>query len=39
VLRRQHVFTVPRFLRPIFGRQRAWLGEEPAARPAARSSA
>ena len=24
---RQYVFTVPRLLRPIFGRHRAWLGE------------
>ena len=23
----QHVFTLPRLLRPIFGRRRAWLGE------------
>ncbi len=24
---RQYVFTVPKHLRPAFGRQRAWLGE------------
>ncbi len=24
---RQYVFTVPKLLRPAFGRQRAWLGE------------
>ena len=27
VAHRQYVFTVPRLLRPIFGRRRAWLGE------------
>jgi transposase-like zinc-binding protein len=27
VAHRQYVFTVPRLLRPIFGRHRAWLGE------------
>ena len=27
VAHRQYVFTVPRLLRPIFSRQRAWLGE------------
>ncbi len=27
VARRQYVFTVPKLLRPAFGRQRAWLGE------------
>ena len=27
VARRQYVFTVPRLLRPICGRNRAWLGE------------
>ena len=27
VAHRQYVFTVPKLLRPVFGRQRAWLGE------------
>lgn len=27
VAHRQYVFTVPRLLRPIFGRHRPWLGE------------
>ncbi len=27
VAHRQYVFTVPKLLRPAFGRQRAWLGE------------
>lgn len=27
VAHRQYVFTLPRLLRPIFSRQRAWLGE------------
>ncbi|MGB8437289.1 MAG: hypothetical protein WCE38_23845, partial [Burkholderiales bacterium] len=27
VAHRQYVFTLPRLLRPLFGRHRAWLGE------------
>jgi hypothetical protein len=27
VSHRQYVFTIPRLLRPIFARRRAWLGE------------
>ena len=27
VAHRQYVFTIPKLLRPVFGRQRAWLGE------------
>jgi len=26
VAHRQHVFTLPKFLRPMFSRHRAWLG-------------